>query len=100
MSKIFTSVLAVLVAMQAHAQVATATFEDITVNGEESFWGDKTKDGQNTWTSGGYTFGTFYSSFYGGYYSNFVVSNNKLTDGTDYDKPYQSTASGAKSGNN
>ena len=97
MSKIFTSVLAVLVAMQAHAQVATATFEDITVNGEESFWGDKTKDGQNTWTSGGYTFGTYYSN---AYYSNFVVSNNKNTDGTDYTKPYQSTASGAKNGNN
>lgn len=100
MSKIFTSVLAVLIAMQAHAQVATATFENITVNGEESFWGDKTKDGQNTWTSGGYTFGTFYSSFGGGYYSNFVVSNNKLTDGTGSDKPYQSTASGAKNGKN
>lgn len=97
MSKIFTSVLAVLIAMQAHAQVATATFEDITVNGEESFWGDKTKDGQNTWTSGGYTFGTYYSN---AYYSNFVVSNNKNTDGTDYTKPYQSTASGAKNGNN
>lgn len=97
MSKFFTSVLAVLIAMQAHAQVATATFEDITVNGEESFWGDKTKDGQNTWTSGGYTFGTYYSN---AYYSNFVVSNNKNTDGTDYTKPYQSTASGAKNGNN
>ena len=101
MSKFFTSVLAVFVAMQAHAQVATATFEDIKIDAEESFWGNTTKEGENSWTSGGYTFGTYYSNAYGyDYYSNFVVSNNKNTDGTGYTKPYQSTASGAKNGNN
>ncbi len=101
MSKFFTSVLAVFVAMQAHAQVATATFEDIKIDAEESFWGNTTKEGENSWTSGGYTFGTYYSNAYGyDYYSNFVVSNNKNTDGTGDTKPYQSTASGAKNGNN
>ena len=88
-----------LAALQAHAQLATATFEDIQVDGEESFWGNTTKEGENSWTSGGYTFGTYYSNAYGyDYYSNFVVSNNKNTDGTGYTKPYQSTASGAKNG--
>ncbi|MBQ2055583.1 MAG: DUF4465 domain-containing protein [Bacteroidaceae bacterium] len=101
MTKFYTTVLVMLAALQAHAQLATATFEDIQVDGEESFWGNTTKEGENTWTSGGYTFGTYYSNAYGyDYYSNFVVSNNKNTDGTGYTKPYQSTASGAKNGNN
>ncbi len=101
MTKFYTTVLVMLAALQAHAQLATATFEDIQVDGEESFWGNTTKEGENSWTSGGYTFGTYYSNAYGyDYYSNFVVSNNKNTDGTGYTKPYQSTASGAKNGNN
>lgn len=97
MTKFYTTVLVMLAALQAHAQLATATFEDIKIDAEESFWGNTTKEGENSWTSGGYTFGTYYSN---AYYSNFVVSNNKNTDGTDYTKPYQSTASGAKNGNN
>ena len=101
MTKFYTTVLVMLAALQAHAQVATATFEDIKIDAEESFWGNTTKEGENSWTSGGYTFGTYYSNAYGyDYYSNFVVSNNKNTDGTGYTKPYQSTASGAKNGNN
>ena len=101
MTKFYTTVLVMLAALQAHAQLATATFEDIKIDAEESFWGNTTKEGENSWTSGGYTFGTYYSNAYGyDYYSNFVVSNNKNTDGTGYTKPYQSTASGAKNGNN
>ena len=101
MTKFYTTVLVMLAALQAHAQLATATFEDIKIDAEESFWGNTTKEGENSWTSGGYTFGTYYSNAYGyDYYSNFIVSNNKNTDGTGYTKPYQSTASGAKNGNN
>ena len=102
MTKFYTTVLVMLAALQAHAQLATATFEDIQVDGEESFWADKSQENKsNQWTSGGYTFGSYNDTSWGtSYIYETVVSNNKQTDGTDYNKPYQSTASGAKNGNN
>ena len=78
-----------------------ATFEDITVEGTESFWADKTQVGVNSWNSVDYTLDTYYSNGWGSdYFADYVVSNCTATDGTSYDKPYQSTAGGAKNGNN
>ncbi len=101
MTKFYTTVLVMLAALQAHAQLATATFEDIQVDGEESFWAKTTNTGDNFWTSGGYSFNSYYYPMDGfNYYACFVVTNCKNTDGIDYTKAYQSTASGAKNGNN
>ena len=80
--------------------IATATFEDITIDGTESFWADKTVAGTNYWNSSDYTFDTYYADYGYDYFADYVVSNCINTDGTSYDKPYQSTASGAKNGNN
>lgn len=78
-----------------------ATFEDITVEGTESFFADKTQVGINPWNSVDYTLDTYYSNSWGSdYFADYVVSNCTATDGTDYTKPYQSTAGGAKNGNN
>ena len=101
MTKFYTTVLVMLAALQAHAQLATATFEDIQVDGEESFWAKTTNTGDNFWRSGGYSFNSYYYPMDGfNYYACFVVTNCKNTDGIDYTKAYQSTASGAKNGNN
>ncbi len=81
--------------------IIPATFEDIIIDGTETFWADKTNaNAANTWNSGSYTMDTYYSTTYGDYYSDYVVSNCTETDGKDYTKPYQSTAGGAKNGSN
>ena len=78
----------------------TATFEDIKIDGTESFWADKTLAGINYWNSSYYTFDTYYADYGYDYFADFVVSNCTQTDGIDYTKPYQSTAGGAKYGKN
>lgn len=80
--------------------LAPATFEDITIESTESFYADKTQIGINPWNSYDYTLDTYYTDSWGDYYADYVVSNCTATDGTSYDKPYQSTAGGAKNGNN
>lgn len=81
--------------------LAPATFEDITIDGTESFFADKTLAGINPWNSYDYTLDTYYAVYYDtDYFADYVVSNCTATDGKDYTKPYQSTAGGAKNGSN
>ena len=86
--------------MEIDRKSSIATFEDITIEGTESFWADKTQAGVNPWNSQDYTLDTYYADYGYDYFADYVVSNCTATDGTSYDKPYQSTAGGAKNGNN
>lgn len=81
-----------------------ATFEDITLAKADTCWqgADAPVVGWNNWTSGTYTFQTYYggNSGYGDYYAAFTVTNEKANTSTGMAEPYRSAKGGAYEGNN
>ncbi len=81
-----------------------ATFEDITLAKADTCWqgADAPVVGWNYWTSGTYTFQTYYggNSGYGDYYAAFTVTNETAGTSTGSTEAYRSAKGGANEGNN
>ena len=85
-----------------------ATFENeaggINVAKADTVWqgADAPVVGWNNWTSGTYTFQTYYggNSVYGDYYSAFTVTNETANTSTGYTEAYRSAKGGAYEGEN
>ena len=105
MKKIFFSAIAMMVcAMSASATVNVATFENevggINLTTPESNWfgaDDPESDELNYWTSGDFTFQTYYSA---SYKSASIVTNETSTEFVDYNTACRSAAGGAFEGSN
>ena len=81
-----------------------ATFEDITLAKADTCWqgADAPVVGWNNWTSGTYTFQTYYggNSGYGDYYAAFTVTNDTASTSTGSAEAYRSANGGAYEGSN
>lgn len=90
--------------LQIYKPEEVATFEDITLAKADTCWqgADAPVVGWNNWTSGTYTFQTYYggNSGYGDYYAAFTVTNEKANTSTGMAEPYRSAKGGAYEGDN
>lgn len=100
----FTSDAAETFSIANTSEVSTAvaaTFDDITLDAENTVKYFEGETPATEWTSGSYTFST-YTSTYGTnkYYSSYAVSNKTTTAGKLNDYALESACGGAKSGSN
>ena len=79
-----------------------AGFEDITLAKADTVWqgADAPALGWNNWTSGTYTFQTYYDNTYGDYFTGATVSNQTPNTFTGLQDAYHSASGGAYEGEN
>ena len=79
-----------------------AGFEDITLAKADTVWqgADAPALGWNNWTSGTYTFQTYYDNTYGDYFTGATVSNQTANTFTGLQDAYHSASGGAYEGEN
>ena len=104
MKKFFFPAIVLMVCAMSAKALNVATFENAEYAGtgiytttEAPYWYGWGTDEENYWTSGDYQFAT-YNDY--GYYYDFVVSNDKSKEYTDYAHAYRSAAGGAYEGDN